>query len=230
MEKRQIILAIVLLLSATTYFLPWFTVQVSFNGEVWTETSYGYYYVVPFVAPYTVSVGVLCVMGFILSAISFKLRQRFELLNIAAGIFILIGVAGSFIYTFSVAFSGVSPGKTSWSVNVWGEYGTGLMFLSGLLIAAIGAIQKLYGALKELYMEMKPLVKIGVCGIGIVVLILGMIFIAMSVYSLVGGNVQFVVQETVLPPEEGAKIFLTVGTIVLILGALVTFAGFKKIK
>jgi len=230
MERRQIILAVVLLFSVATYFLPWFTAKVSFNGEVLTETSYGYYYVVPIVTPYFVPTGVFCVIGLVLSTISFKRMRRFQLLNIIAGILTLLGTISSFVYAFNVAASKVPSDSISWSVNVWGEYGMGLMFLFGLLIATIGAFQKLYGALRGLYVEMKPLVKIGVCGAGIICLIIGMAFITISIYSLVGGNVEFVIQEKTLTSEKGAIIFSGIGAIVLIIGALMTFVGFKKIK
>lgn len=230
MERRQIILAVVLLFSVTTYFLPWFTAKVSFNGEILTEASYGYYYVVPIVTPYFVPTGVFCVIGLVLSTISFKRMRRFQLLNIIAGILILLGTISSFVYTFNVAASKVPSDSISWSVNVWGEYGMGLMFLFGLLIAIIGAFQKLYGALRGLYLEMKPLVKIGVCGAGIICLIIGIAFIIISIHSLLGGNVQFFVQERMLTPEEGARFFLSVGTIVSIIGATLTVIGFKKMK
>jgi hypothetical protein len=77
---------------------------------------------------------------------------------------------------------------------------------------------------------MKPLVKIGVCVAGIACLIIGLAFVAISIYGLIGGNVQFIVQATVVSPEEGAKIFLIIGMIILGIGALATFEGFKKIK
>ena len=231
LEKHQIVLALLLLFSVLIYFLPWFIVKVSFNDEAYTEIIYGYYYVVPIVTPYNVPVGILCVIGSVLSAVSFEQTKKFWLFNVTGGILILTGIISSFIYTFNAISSKIPFGSTSWSVNVWAEYGAGLMLLFGSLIIIVGAFKKLRGAMRGLYVEMKPLVKIGVCGLGIVCLIIGIALIALSIYSLAGGTgITFTINERVVTAQEGGQIFSIIGVIMFLVGILFTYLGFKKMK
>lgn len=75
--KRLIALAVTLALNIIAYFQPWFTR----DGPVYM----GYNCMIPF--------GSLCVAGFIFSIASFRLRDQVRLLNLVAGVLILIGVA-----------------------------------------------------------------------------------------------------------------------------------------
>lgn len=231
LEKRQIVLALLLLFSVLIYFLPWFIVKVSFNGEAYTEIIYGYYYVIPIVQPYNVPVGILCAIGSILSAVSFEWKKKFLLFNVTGGILILTGIISSFMYTFNAVSIKIPFGSTSGLVNVRAEYGAGLMFLFGSLIIIVGAFQKLRGALRGLYVEMKPLVKIGACGLGIVCLIIGIALIALGIYSLAGGTgITFTINERVVTAQEGGQIFSIIGVIMFLVGILFTYLGFKKMK
>jgi len=105
MEKAQTILAILLVLSIVSCFLPWITAKVTIDGEDRSTTNYGYEYIVPLGARYTAPVAILGVLGFILSAYSFKATQRIRMLNVIAGILILIGAIAAFAYTFSAAIA-----------------------------------------------------------------------------------------------------------------------------
>ena len=231
LEKHKITLVVLLLIVFITYFLPWFTVEVSLNGQAYTETVYGCYYIIPMVAPYSVPTGILCVTGFILSIISLKRTRRFLSFNVAGGILILAGVIISFLYTFIAISSKIPFNSISWSINVWAEYGAGLMFLSGLLIAVIGAFQKLYGALKGLYIEMGPLVKISVCGLGVSCLIIGIALIGLGIYGLAGGTgITFTINERVVTAQEGGQIFSIIGTAISLIGIALSYIGFKRVK
>jgi len=162
MSKGQTVLAILLLLSIVSCFLPWITAKVRINGADHSTTNYGYDYIVPLGAPYTTSVSILNVLGFILSAFSFKVWQRIarlspeekdteqgiqetfkatrriRRLNAIAGILILIGVIAAFIYTSDAAIA-KATGSVSYSVSVSAEYGMGLEALFGFLLIIIGA-------------------------------------------------------------------------------------------
>ena len=143
----------------------------------------------------------------------------------------LAGIISSFIYTFTAVSSKIPFGSMSWSVNVWAEYGAGLMFISGSLIVIIGAFQTLYGALKGLYIEMGPLVKIGVCGLGVACLIIGIALIGLGIYGLAGGTgITFTINERVVSAQEGGQIFSIIGVITFLIGILFTYLGFKKMK
>lgn len=136
-----LILAILLLLSIISCFLPWLKMDAAVVGEVPIKRDiYGYDYIVPLGAPYTAPIAILNIIGFILSAYSFKRIRRIRILNVVAGILILVGVIASFGYTTSVASADVS-GKGG-SFNAWGDYGMGLEALFGFLLMIVGALLK----------------------------------------------------------------------------------------
>lgn len=141
MEKTQIILAILLVLSVISCFLPWMTADVTIGGQDRSSTNYGYEYIVPLGTRYTAPVAILSVLGFVLSAYSFRATQRIRMLNVIAGILILVGVIGAFAYTFSAAIA-EATGSFNYSVNVFGEYGMGLEALFGFLMLIFGARAK----------------------------------------------------------------------------------------
>jgi hypothetical protein len=141
MEKTQTILAILLVLSIVSCFLPWITANVRIGGEDRSSTNYGYEYIVPLGTRYTAPVAILSVLGFILSAYSFKATQRIRMLNVIAGILILVGAIAAFAYTFSAAIA-EATGSLNYSVNVLGEYGMGLEALFGFLMLIFGARAK----------------------------------------------------------------------------------------
>lgn len=138
MSKIQIILAIVLVLTIVALFLPWVEASVTVGAVEHSTTNYGYNYIVPGGALYAAPVGILCVIGFILSAYSFKARNKIRKLNIIAGILILVGVIAAFVYTTSAAMS--EPGASS--VSVSGAYGMGLEVLFAILVIIFGAFAK----------------------------------------------------------------------------------------
>lgn len=140
MEKRQTLLATLLLLGVVACFLPWLKMDAAIVGEEPIERDiYGYDYIVPLGAPYTAPVAILNVIGFILSVYSFKRIQRIRMLNVVAGILILVGVVASFGYTTTVAFADIA-GKGG-SFHASGDYGMGLEALLGLLIIITGALK-----------------------------------------------------------------------------------------
>jgi len=117
---RLLILAIVFILNVIAYFLPWVIV----NGEVYT----GWQFTVPFGAP--------CIIGFILSALSFKLRHRIRLLNIIAGILIFLGVIGS-MTSIALARGIFVPFAQTISMGS----GITLEFFLGIILIIVGALQ-----------------------------------------------------------------------------------------
>jgi hypothetical protein len=142
MEKGQTILAILLLLSIISCFLPWLTAKVVIDGEDRSTTNYGYQYIIPLGVRYTaMSMAILNVIGFILSAISFKAIERIRTLNVIAGILIMIGVALAFAHTLSAAMT-AATGAWGYSIFVSAEYGMGLEALFGFLMIIAGALVK----------------------------------------------------------------------------------------
>jgi len=130
-------LAILLLLSIVSCFLPWLTAKVIIGEEDRSTTNYGYDYIVPLGARYSALVAILGVIGFILSAYSFKAVEKVRTLNVVAGILILVGAIAAFAYTTSAAAGGFN-----YSINVWAEYGMGLEALFGFLMLIVGARTK----------------------------------------------------------------------------------------
>jgi hypothetical protein len=143
MEKGQTILAILLLLSIISCFLPWLTAKVVIDGEDRSTTNYGYQYIIPLGVRYTaMPMAILNVIGFILSAISFKAIERIRTLNVIAGILIMIGVALAFAHTLSAAMTAATGASRGYSIFVSAEYGMGLEALFGFLMIIAGALVK----------------------------------------------------------------------------------------
>lgn len=137
MSKTQIILAAVLVLSIVAFLLPWVTANVLVDGEHRWATNHGYDYIFPG-AEYAGPAAILCVIGFALSAYSFKARNKIRKLNVIAGILILVGVLAAFAYTAGAAMAGIG-GTGSYAVHVEGRYGMGLEILFGFLMIIFGA-------------------------------------------------------------------------------------------
>jgi hypothetical protein len=141
--KRQMPLVILLLLSIVSCFLPWLGAKVIIDGVDMSTTNYGFEYIIPLGAPYTTPVAILSVIGFALSAYSFKATERIKKLNVVAGILILIGAIAAFAYTSSAAIAEATGSYSySMSVDVWAEYGMGLEVLFGFLMIIVGARTK----------------------------------------------------------------------------------------
>lgn len=139
MSKTQIILAVVLVLTIVALFLPWVTAEVAIDSEYVSTINHGYNYIVPGGAPYAAPMAILCVIGFILSAYSFKATNKIRKLNVIAGILIFIGPIAAFAYTSGAAMSELGGGG---SVSVSGAYGMGLEILFGILMIIFGARAK----------------------------------------------------------------------------------------
>jgi hypothetical protein len=143
MGKVHVVLAVLLVLSIASCFLPWVTANVAIDGEAWLTTNYGYQYIIPLGAQYTAPVATLSVFGFFLSVYSYRMKRRTRMLNLMAGVLILIGAVAAFAYTFSSAIAQATGSSTySYSVSVWGEYGMGLEALLGFLVIIAGARTK----------------------------------------------------------------------------------------
>lgn len=143
MERDRILLAILLLLSVISCFLPWFTTKVTarhpWRDEEYTSTytNYGYDYIIPLGARYTAPVAILNVIGFILSAYSFKATERIRKLNVRAGVLILVGAIAAFAYTL---YAYITEPLTIALVTyeLWPEYGLGLEAFFGFLMIIVG--------------------------------------------------------------------------------------------
>jgi hypothetical protein len=72
---------------------------------------------------------------------------------------------------------------------------------------------------------MKTLAKV----IGVVILLVGIGLLAIGVYGLAGGTgVTFTINERVVSAEEGGQIFAIVGMVALLIGAVLSYVGFRK--
>jgi len=209
MGKVQIALAILLLASVVSCFLPWLWAEVTHDEVNWSSTNYGYHYIIPLGAIHTAPVAILNVIGFILSAYSFKATERSKELNLIAGILIIIGAIAAFAYTATAAMAEVAGSLRS-SVHVGPEYGLGLEALFGLLIIIVGA-------------RRMGLVRL----MGILGIISGMVVSAIGLYGIMGGSVQFMIGREV-SREEGGRIFTIIGLTILLVGIALTYVGFKK--
>jgi len=141
MSKTQIILAVVIVLAIVALFLPWVEVEVAVDSEYVSNTNYGYNYIVPQGAPYVAPMAILCVIGFILSAYSFKATNKIRKLNVIAGILIFIGPIAAFAYTSGTALTEAS-GAFSASISVVVAYGMGLEILFGIIMIILGVRAK----------------------------------------------------------------------------------------
>ena len=72
---------------------------------------------------------------------------------------------------------------------------------------------------------MKTLAKV----IGIIMLLVGIGLLAMGIYGLAGGTgVTFTINDRVVSAEEGGQIFAIVGIVALLIGAALSYVGFRK--
>lgn len=227
------LLASVLVLSIIACFLPWLKMDAAVVGEEPIKRDiYGYDYIVPLGAPYTAPVAILNVIGFILSGYSFKRIRRIRMLNVLAGLLILVGVATSFGYTTSVAFAVVLD--KGGSFHAWGDYGIGLEALLGFLMIIAGALY--YFRFPKPTEIVVPAVIVQLAGIvailvGTVSTLWGVfgltellveIRIKMSIYFFDGIEVDKVLS------AQDFLIFSIVGIIVLLGGIAMTYISFKQ--
>lgn len=74
---------------------------------------------------------------------------------------------------------------------------------------------------------LKTLVKL----VGIGGIIFGIVFTAVGVYGLAGGTgITFTINERLVTAQEGGQIFSIVGIILLFVGIVFTYIGFKKME
>jgi hypothetical protein len=72
---------------------------------------------------------------------------------------------------------------------------------------------------------MKTLAKV----IGIIILLVGIGLLAIGIYGLAGGTgVTFTINDRVVSAEEGGQIFAIVGIVALLIGAALSYVGFRK--
>jgi len=72
---------------------------------------------------------------------------------------------------------------------------------------------------------MKTLAKV----IGVIILLVGIGLLAIGIYGLAGGTaVTFTINERVVSAEEGGQIFAIVGIVALLIGAVLSYVGFRK--
>ena len=72
---------------------------------------------------------------------------------------------------------------------------------------------------------MKTLAKV----IGIIMLLVGIGLLAMGIYGLAGGTgVTFTINDRVVSAEEGGQIFAIAGIVALLIGAVLSYVGFRK--
>jgi hypothetical protein len=65
--------------------------------------------------------------------------------------------------------------------------------------------------------------------IGIMLLIVGIILLAVGIYGLSGGTgVTFTINDSVVSAQEGGQIFAIIGIIVLLIGVVLSYVGFKR--
>jgi len=74
---------------------------------------------------------------------------------------------------------------------------------------------------------MKTLAKV----IGIILVIVGIIMFAVGIYGLAGGTgVTFTINDRVVSAQEGGQIFAIAGIVVLLIGVVLSYFGFKRMK
>lgn len=67
--------------------------------------------------------------------------------------------------------------------------------------------------------------------IGIIILIVGIIAFGFGVYGLAGGTgVTFTINDRVVGAQEGGQIFAIIGIVALLIGAILTYVGFKRMQ
>jgi hypothetical protein len=67
--------------------------------------------------------------------------------------------------------------------------------------------------------------------IGIIMVIVGIILFAVGIYGLAGGTgVTFTINDRVVSAQEGGQIFAIAGIVVLLIGAVLSYVGFKRMQ
>lgn len=67
--------------------------------------------------------------------------------------------------------------------------------------------------------------------VGIILVIVGIIFLAMGIYGLAGGTaVTFTINDSLVSAQEGGQIFAIAGIIALLIGAVLSYVGFKRMQ
>ena len=147
--KSQIARLVIMTLATLALFLPWINVRVSTLNEQLSSRNYGYHYMVPSEAALVAPLALLSLGGIIIAAISIKASNKIRLFCLLGGLLIIGGVAASFAYTLSSAMSRVS-GSSSFSVDVFAEYGAGLEILFAFLLMASGVLARRFEPINRL--------------------------------------------------------------------------------
>lgn len=67
--------------------------------------------------------------------------------------------------------------------------------------------------------------------IGIILVIVGFILFAVGIYGLAGGTgVTFTVNDRLVSAQEGGQIFAIAGIVALLIGVVLSYVGFKRMK
>jgi hypothetical protein len=67
--------------------------------------------------------------------------------------------------------------------------------------------------------------------VGILLVIVGIIFFAVGIYGLAGGTVvTFTINDSVVSAQEGGQIFAIAGIVALLIGAGLSYLGFKRMQ
>ena len=74
---------------------------------------------------------------------------------------------------------------------------------------------------------MKTLAKL----MGVILVIVGIILFAVGIYGLTGGTgVTFTINDKVVSAQEGGQIFAIAGIVALLIGAVLSYVGFKRMQ
>lgn len=66
---------------------------------------------------------------------------------------------------------------------------------------------------------------------GVLLVLFGILFLAIGVYGLAGGTgVTFTINERLATAQEGGQTFSIVGIVMLFIGIVLSYFGFKKMK
>lgn len=66
---------------------------------------------------------------------------------------------------------------------------------------------------------------------GVLLVLFGILFLAIGVYGLAGGTgVTFTINERLVTAQEGGQTFSIIGIIMLLIGIVLSYFGFKKMK
>jgi hypothetical protein len=74
---------------------------------------------------------------------------------------------------------------------------------------------------------MKTLAKV----VGIMLVLVGIILFAVGIYGLAGGTgVTFTINDRLVSAQEGGQIFSIIGIVMLLVGAVLSYFGFKRMQ